>query len=370
MSDASVTREELRRSFMEESTWLRFSSPLFSTLARACAADRDMIDLASATRPGQSAGMLLPMVAHYLVFKTPESALARYFPSLTATPAPSDEAFPAFREFCLDRRDEVSELLASRTVGTNLVERSSTILPLLAYVSQRAHEPLSLVEICCSAGLNLLFDEYHYDYGAAGRLGPDQSPVQLDCRIIGRHQPPVAGIPRVVSRVGVDLVKVDPLDPIERMWLEATLFPEWTLEREHLRAALVVREKHPVRIIAGNALEVLPSLLDELSGTICVLQTHCMGQWTDEAKGQLDDIFRRASRNRDIHRVGIDRVHGESPDMIRERLIKVAAARIPLQQKSFPSRIDYTWYANGDGKSAPLGMADGCGAWIDWQVAA
>lgn len=359
--------EETKRSFLEESAWLRFSSPLFSALARASADDSDMLELGSATRNGQSAGMLLPIVVHYLLLKSPESKLSRYFASLTDTPEPVEDAFPAFREFCLDRRSELTELLARHTVNTNLVERSSSILATLAYVSGLTQQPLTLVEICCSAGLNLVLDEYHYDFGATGQLGNTQSPVQLTCTLIGRSRPPIRRIPQIVQRVGVDLVKVDPSDRLDQLWMQATLFPEWKVEREHLDAALSVRAAHPLRMIEGSALEALPALLPELPGTVCVLATHCMGQWSEEAKGQLDDILSAASRERDIHRVGIDRIHQEPPAAVRERLAKLAAAGVPLSQKSLPSRIEHTWYMRSDARTHFLGQADGCGAWIDWQ---
>ena len=356
-----------KQSFLEESTWLRFSSPLFSTLMRASADDSDLIELASVARPGQPVGILLPIVTHYLLLQSPDDRLARFFPSLTSEPAPAAEAFPLFREFCLQRRGEFSQLLARHTVNTSFVERSSSILTALAHVSSLTDEPLNLIEICCSAGLNLLFDQYHYDFGPAGQTGQESSPVRLSCKLVGNALAPVKAIPRVSHRVGVDLVKVDPLDPLERLWMQATLMPEWKLEREHLDAALSVRVNHPLRIIEGDALEILPTLLAELPGTLCLLYTHCMGQWSEDAKRNLDDMLRNASRVRDIHRVGIDRIYGESPSMVRDRLAKLYSAGIPLTQKSFPSSIEHIWYSRSSATTQLLGRADGFGAWIEWS---
>ena len=41
---------------------------------------------------------------------------------------------------------------------------------------------LALIEIGPSAGLNLMFDRYRYDYGAYGTFGDNSSPVQLKRR--------------------------------------------------------------------------------------------------------------------------------------------------------------------------------------------
>jgi hypothetical protein len=363
----TVRYEDTQRSLLEESNWLRFSSPLFSALVKASAADSDLVELAAATRPGQPAGILLPIVAHYLLLKSPDPSLSRYFASLTEVPEPADEAFPAFRAFCLERREEMADLMARHTVNTTFVERSSCILAALTHVSRLTQEPLNLVEICCSAGLNLLFDQYHYDFGPAGQTGDPRSPVRLSCTVIGKTPPPINGIPQVVSRIGVDLVKVSLEDPLERLWMQATLFPEWKAEREHLDAALSVRETYPLRILEGDALEVLPTLLPEIPGTLCLLYTHCMGQWSQKAKDDLDHILREASRERDIHRVGIDRIYQEPADSVRGRLTKLLCARISLTQKSFPSAIEHTWYSKSDARMTVLGQADGCGAWIDWQ---
>lgn len=113
MLGISAKREDTKRSFLEESAWLRFSSPLFSALSGACAEDPDLIELGTSARAGQSAGMLLPMAAQYSLLKSSEPRLAHYFPSMTDIPGSPQQAFPAFREFCLDRRGDRSAARAA-----------------------------------------------------------------------------------------------------------------------------------------------------------------------------------------------------------------------------------------------------------------
>jgi hypothetical protein len=368
MDESSSQREMTRQSFLKESDYYRISSPLFSTLGRACADDEDILEMCSVTRRGQAAGILLQYVAQYLLLKAPDPKLAQYFPSLTPTPKPPNEAFRTFREFCLDRRSEVMELLSWRTVNTNLVEKASCLVPALRHVERLVGEPLTLVEICCSSGLNLLFDEWHYDYGPEGRIGAQDSPVRLSCKVIGGRHPPVGALPRIAERLGVDLVTVDPSDPLERLWMESVLCPEWTEERKRLKAALEVRVARELRTIKGNALDILPSLLEKLPGSLCILQTYCMGHWSATEKLELEELLTRASRRRDIHRVGIEMPERESPLAARERLAKLSAAGIPVLQKSFHSPIEHMWYTNGDVKTRVLGQGDGFGVWLDWQA--
>ncbi len=370
MVDVSAQRDTTRGSFLFESTDLRFSSPLFAALSRSCAEDDDICELGSVVRPGQPIGILILSIAQYLVFRAPQSDLAAYFPSMTDTPKPAQEAFPVFREFVLDRREAMRDLLSTRTVNANLVERTSTILPASQYVAHLTKEPLTLVEICCSAGLNLLFDEYHYDYGTAGQVGREDAPVRLSCKVISKARPPIDAIPRVSRRAGVDLVGVDCSDADARMWMEAMLFPEWRAERARLRKALTLRTQRPIRVVTGDAVTALPALLEELPGPLMLLHSFCMGQWFVAAEAKLNDILRSASRHRDIHRIGLETPDGEPPQAVRARLAALSAAGIPIQQKSLAARIEHTHYSKGAaGKTRLLGHADGLGTWIDWHVA-
>jgi hypothetical protein len=369
MVDLNAQRDTTQGSFLYESSNMRFSSPLFAALSRSCAQDDDICELGSAARPGQPIALFILLTAQYLVFRAPDSELAGYFPSMTDTPKPPEEAFPVFREFCLDRREAMRRLLATRTVNANLVERASFILPVSQYVATLTHEPLTLIEMCCSAGLNLLFDEYHYDYGASGQVGAEDSPVRLSCKVISKARPPIDRIPRVKHRVGIDLVRVDCSDPDGRMWMEAMLAPEWRVERARLKKALTVRADRNVRIVQGDMLSALPPLLEELPGALMLLHTFCNGQWFAAAQGELDEILRRAAQNRDIHRIGVETPDGEPPRVVRARLAAVSAAGISIRQKNLPGRIEHTLYSRGAAAETELlGYADGMGSWIDWHA--
>lgn len=369
MVDLNAQRDTTQGSFHYESTNMRFSSPLFAALALSCADDNDICELGSVVRPGQPIALLMLSTVQYLLFRAPESNLAAYFPSMTDSPKPAEEAFPAFREFCLDRREVMRHLLSTRTVNTNLVERASALLPVSQYVTGLTKEPLTLVEMCCSAGLNLLFDEYHYDYGAAGQVGEEDAPVKLTCKVLGKSRPPIDAIPRVSQRVGIDLVKMDCSDPDSRLWMEAMLAPEWHIERARLKKALTLQAQRNVRIVEGDMLTILPGLLEELPGTLMILHTFCMGQWFAAAQGELDQTLRHASRHRDIHRIGVEIPDSESPRAIRERLAAISAAGISIRQKNLPGRIEHTSYSRrGTGETVLLGHADGMGSWIDWRA--
>ena len=69
---------------------------------------------------------------------------------------------------------------------------------------------LSLVELGCSAGLNLFPDRYRYRYGAAPEIGEPDSPVLLSVECRGERKPPVpSAMPRIERRIGIDLSPID-----------------------------------------------------------------------------------------------------------------------------------------------------------------
>ena len=370
MPMTDTQRDQIIQNFLTEAALFHPSSPLFGAVARASANDRDILELVADARPGQSKSLLLFDVVHYLLLKSPEDPLARFFGSLTDQPRPAAEAFPAFKRYCLERRAEITGLLSWRTVNTNLAEKTVGLVPAMRYIETLCSEPLTLLELCCSAGLNMLFDEYHFDYGKSGSVGVVNSPVQLKCRLIGSGRPPVDAMPRVAHRVGVDLVKMNLADPSERLWMQAVLFPEWKTERVRLQAALSIRGQRDLRIIEGDALKAVGPLLEELPGQICILMSYCKGHWSTAALAELHEVLRRASQHRDIHRLDVDLPDNGSPQTTRRRLQHLAQAGIPLLRKSSPFAMDHTWYTGGRSRSQQLGEGDFFGEWLDWQSVA
>ena len=169
-------------------------APLYAHLGTRIAGDAELLAIAAHASPGQSPPDLMLAAVHYLLARQPHHPLARYYPTLTPGPDTGD-AFPGFRAFCLDHRDELTRLVASRRVQTNEVRRCCYLLPaLMAAGAMAAPRPLALIEAGASAGLNLSLDSYAYDYGTGNTIGDPGSPLLLRCRLDGDIQPPL-GLP-------------------------------------------------------------------------------------------------------------------------------------------------------------------------------
>lgn len=120
MPDTDSLAERFARFASEECAGY---APLYERLASGIAGDAEVLALAAGAAPGQPAPNLLLGAIHYLLLRGADDPLARFYPSLAPSPAPPAGAYPAFRAFCLDRRNEIGWLLSSRRVQTNEVGR-------------------------------------------------------------------------------------------------------------------------------------------------------------------------------------------------------------------------------------------------------
>jgi hypothetical protein len=277
-------------------------SPLYATLCGRGASDADIVELVSHGREGAAPMHLLSSV-HYLLLKGPSDPLARFFATLTATPQPPETAFPEFARFCRERRAEIRQLLDTRTVQTTYAERCKTVMPLLSRVADEAGEPLNLVEIGCSAGILLTFDKYAYQLERGERVGAMDAPLTLSLSVVGGRP---LRIPRLGARIGLDLHVLDASSEDERRWLLALSFPEHREQQAALAAALNVVAQTPMRMIEGDALRTLPTVLAETPDPLCVLHSACLMYWPSQAKAALDKLLVDASRNRSIYRVAME----------------------------------------------------------------
>lgn len=152
--------------------------------------------------------------------------------------------------------ERIRSVIMSRTTQTNEPARCSVLLPVFA----RLPQPLALLEVGASAGLCLLPDRYGYDYGTR-QIGPavENAPV-FKCAASAAVPLPDA-IPQIVWRLGLDLNPIDLSSNEQVEWLEALVWPGQEERAEKLRAAIAVARSDPPRIIKGDLLTELPTLV-------------------------------------------------------------------------------------------------------------
>lgn len=247
-------------------------SPLYSRLGQVVAADDRLLAIAARARAGQLPSNLLFASVHYLLLRDPAHDLAQWYPSLGG--AAAGDPGPAFTAFCLDRRAEIVALMRRRLVQSNVVKRSLVLRAGLAVVASMTREPVTLVEVGCSAGVHLRFDDYRYEF--AGRTwGKASSPVIVSSVWQDGSAPPdLDPVPAIADRVGIDLNPIDATDPDERLWLRALVWPENNTQAALQDAALKVVAEDPPRTVAGDVVDVLPQVIAEVPSGAPVVVFH------------------------------------------------------------------------------------------------
>jgi hypothetical protein len=303
--------QSLHDVFLAYAADCRGYSPIYEHITTGIAGDSELQALSSGGIEGQPPPNLICAASHYLLLSGVQHDVARYYPSVTADPAPIDEAlYPAFRDFCLRNAEAMRPLIASRLVQTNEVGRSACLLPAYAEVSRREDgAPLALIDFGCSAGLNLLFDRFGYDYGPARvRWGDASSPVQLRCELRGDTMPPLRdGTPVAAWRVGVDLNPIDVTDADSLLWLRALVWPEHREREATLVAAANLMRQHPQRLIKGDGVELLPSLLAEApqDHALVVYYSFVLHQLSPGARRRFYAALAKASKSRTVYVVSM-----------------------------------------------------------------
>ncbi len=307
------------------------ASPLYEHLSLQIANDPELLALATYARPGQPVPNLLFGAVQFLLLQGVQHPLSAFYISIPVysskqadTANPSDlsdlsDPYPLFRSFCFEHWEEIQRLMATHLVQTNEVRRCACLLPAFELVARRTQRrPLALVEIGTSAGLNLLWDQYGYDYGEGQRCGDEWAAVQLHCSLRGDKRPalPVT-FPSVASRVGIDLNPIDVHDPAATLWLRALIWPEHDKRVQLLTNALAVAQQHTPTILAGDALTLLPDVMAATPAetTLCLYHTFVINQFSPAARVQLAAQFAHEATKRNLYVISIAWQVGELPTL-------------------------------------------------------
>jgi hypothetical protein len=273
----------------------------YERLAAAIARDPQLLEIASHCPPTQPKPNLFFGAVQYLLALQPEHPLASHYPAISNGP-PIGNLVTDFAGFCRSNRQAIVAILQSRLVQTNEVGRSALLLPAFyeAFRQGRA-APLALLEIGPSAGLNLLFDHYAADYGGQ-RAGDPNSPLVLHCDSHGAPLPLQGSLPRVASRIGIDLNPLDPRNEDDMRWLRALIWPEHHDRRAQLAAAIAIAGEHPPALLRGDVFELLPRELEAVtSGHLpVVFATFVLNQFSEEMRQRLRVLLMEHASRREL----------------------------------------------------------------------
>jgi hypothetical protein len=170
-----------------------------------------------------------------------------------------DAAAAAAIDTLVHMTDSVVAIAVRRPTRPNETGRGAVLYPAIAEAARRAGaNAVGLIDVGCSAGLNLTVDRVGITYSNGQSLGDPSSPVQLSASIVGDRPVPTQAIPEVVARIGVDLDPVDVTDADEARWLRACLWPDEPERMARLDAEIALAATDPPLLLQGDAIDVLP----------------------------------------------------------------------------------------------------------------
>lgn len=249
--DEPFDAERLARAFLRFADTECAQEPLYDALCRIAAATPALLERLRVAPPVQRRPNLLLAALHDLVLGGAAHPLAAYYPSAGGTRGPDAALADHLLDFCARHDAALQQRIATRTTQTNEVGRCALLWPALQAIAARTGRTrLALLDLGCSAGLNLGVDAYAYGIGGVA-FGDAASPVpRIACRVDGASRPdPRAPVPLIVERLGIDPAPIDLDDADAVRWLRACLWPHDAARRARFDAAvqLARTRRWPVR---------------------------------------------------------------------------------------------------------------------------
>lgn len=354
----------------------RDGATTYDVICRGIADDPEILALLGEAPVAQRRPNLLLAAVHFLLLGGATGALADHYDTVRSL-AGREEAPPGavadlvgdFKDFVMVHRAELLALIAVRSTQTNEVGRCTALFPALGAIAAGYPEgqPLWLLDLGTSAGLNLLFDSYAYTYrqrsdGAILEAGRRGAIVHLECAVRGElgDLPPMV-LPPIAGRTGIDALPIDPTSEDGAHWLLACLWPDNLPRFDRLRSALATARStaDPPTVYRGDIIDALPGVVEgiDTDGPLVVFHSWVAAYLSPERQTQLVETVRALARTRPLHYL-----YAEAP---------IETPGLPTPPSPSPSSTSHlvtaVVHAPPDG-SPPLRLADmhHHGKWLHW----
>lgn len=258
-------KQKLAAHFREQAQYCAlFGSPFTAALIEAMADDLAAggpVDAVAGDWRGSpradAVSLRLAGALHFAALSGRDPALAALYPA--ANPAwIAEQVWPAARRFLKQERDWVRAFMLSPP-QTNETRRSIALLAAFLGFAQTARQPLDMLELGASAGLNLNWDRFAYRT-QSWSWGRD-SPVCLDTDWAG-PAPPLDAPLEVRSRAGCDLNPLDIRDPARVLQLKAYIWADQADRLARFDGAVALALAHDTRVERADAADWIARKLD------------------------------------------------------------------------------------------------------------
>ena len=352
MTSRSTRADTLVGAFAEQARWCdRLGSPFTAALLRFLAEDLEGGGVMRALLPRWAGNPLSDVVPlrlagalHALVLTGADGGLAACYPP-QATRFDPERAGPIVID-ALQRHRAHFESWLRLAPQTNEVRRSAALIGGFGEIARRTGLPLALREIGASAGLNLLWDRFHYRLGTR-RFGPPDSPVAIDSDWRGAAPSLPARI-EVADRAACDIAPIDVNDGAQATRLAAYVWADQQDRLQRLRAAVRLARDARFGVDAMDAgAWVEREFAAPRAGVASVLYHSIVWQY-------LPHATRRRIRDH-LSRIGA----------IATPQAPIAWLRLEFLRANEPPYLSLTLWPHG--RSERLAQAHPHGEWVQWR---
>ena len=245
-----------------------------------------------------------------MLLKGYEHPLKNYFPTITGVPVKEYDGFyRLFQDFCQKHILEIIQMMQTKIIQTNEVRRSIVLLTGFNWIINReGNTKLSLIEIGCSAGLNLYWDKYCYQYEEK-LIGRKPCDFILDIKIKGEYRPDLdLNSVQIIDRFGIDLNPLDIENEEDCLWLQALIWPEQLNRLQNLQSAIKIAGHEKKKLFRGNAAIELPTIINKTNkeSVLVIYQSFAFYLFSNEDKQTIQKYLTEYSNNRPIYLLSME----------------------------------------------------------------
>lgn len=298
--------EKIRKQFEAYAEAVKEDSPLYSYITKHLAEhDTLMLKLVPHFFNANFISLYLTsIVKHLYIHKDP---LRDYFLNFTNEPKkPSKEMINDLLKFQETHFGSILLDIERYNLKKNIVERSSVLIPVFQHIIKLSgQEDFNVVELGSKGGLLLNYDWYGYTFNKKHEIGNTED-FNIKIKLNGYDEGfDISSLAHPHKKVGITQSKIDLSLDDEYFWLMSLYYPEETKRRKHFMKARKVFLEHPVEILEGDELTLLPGVLASLpqSEAVILFHVHVTKHWSDEKKQQLMQIISDYSETHEIYHV-------------------------------------------------------------------
>lgn len=335
------------QSFAEEEC--KAVSPLYYQLARAVAQDPYLLQLAAHARARQPVPNLFFGTVHYLLLLDPTQKLTQYYPSISKV---ESEEIPIdlFHNFCRAREEDIISILKERIVQTNALNRTAYLMPIASSIF-RDCQGINLVDIGCSSGLNLNFDQYQYQYDDQPPIGEGE--VIITSEIRGGILPAFSEIVKVKRKIGIDQNPLDPTVPDNATWLKALIWPDLRARFERMESAIARANDAKLALTTASQISDFKTIIEEIppDEPLLVYHTHVLYQFSQPERLAFRALMDEIGTKRDFLYLAVEGFSVFDQILPLPKGVQIVASE----------------YKKGIKTVKHMGCTDGHANWISWK---